>query len=203
MITQVKIGPQVLSEGGYAPARGGRTGDLIVTQGHGRYYEAVKQGRVYIGCNVMGTPVTTQAGLSATTPALTLYNPIGSSVDLVLLSIDVCVTAAPAAASFIALANNVVNATAPATTTNATMVNAKLGAALGNVGQAYAIATLAAAPIVCRYIGFVEATGGTDMYRFHDDVDGAIIVPAGVAVSIQAKTAIALVCAFCWEEQAV
>ena len=71
-----------------------RVGDAI-----GRYVQNVKEGGVFIGGNLFGTPVTTQAGLSATTPALTLHNPITGGVRVYLLMVGYAFAAAPAAAA--------------------------------------------------------------------------------------------------------
>ena len=91
-----KVGPQKLSDGVLSEIRINRSGDVVVSQGH---EELVLEEKVFIGANLGGTPVTTQAGLSATTPALTLYNPVGSGVNLVPLSVTIDIKTAPAAAA--------------------------------------------------------------------------------------------------------
>jgi hypothetical protein len=54
--------------------------------------------------NVAGTPVTTQAGLSVTAPALLLYEPSAVAKNLVLLDVGINITASPAAAAGFMLA---------------------------------------------------------------------------------------------------
>src|SRR3990167_3583571 len=102
-------------------------GVVLVKQSTAKYEHSVSEGNVFTGANLLGTPVTTQAGLSATTPALTLYNPVGSGVNLVLLTVTVDITTSPAAAAGLMLAYNLASAAAPATTTLANVTNALIG----------------------------------------------------------------------------
>lgn len=192
---------QVLSaDGAVNPGRCDKTGALVVTDGHARYQEAVLRGSVWIGANLGGTPVTTQAGLSATTPALTLFNPINSGVNLVLQTITVGFQAAPAAACEVWLAYNASTAAAPTATTTATLVNANLGSTSVGRGQCSRVATLAAAPVVVRNICGTSGAAAISNAPGVDHVDGEIIISPGVAVSIQTSTAAAVVCTMSWEE---
>src|SRR5438105_2034955 len=106
MLSFLKRGIQRLAGGATGPFRGNQTGALVTTDGHARFQEAVLNGNVWIGSNPAGTPVTPQAGLSATTPALTLFNPINSPVNLVLWDLQVIATTVQAAQGGIVLAYN-------------------------------------------------------------------------------------------------
>lgn len=158
---------------------------------------------VFHGANLGGTAVTTQAGLSATTPALTLYNPGNSGVNLILLKTTIGIHAAPAAASDLMLAYNSYTAAAPSSTTDATMVSAMIGNTTSPKGRCYRVATLAAAPVAFRFLGSVVAASSTDFARVVDDSDGDIVIPPGGCISIQATTAISILASFTWKEQAV
>lgn len=217
MLGYLKRGVQRLAEGVAGPLRGDHSGALVVQHAHARFQEAVLQGNVWIGSNPSGTAVTTQAGVSATTPALVLFNPINSPVNLVLWYAQFGITASPAAASVMMLAYNAPNLagvpTGPTTVTAANITNALLSrgitgtatsaTAQGGFGQCYRISTLSAAPIAFNYpMGTTGAAaiGGVSM---HHSIDGAVIIPPGVAVSVQTTSAAALVCSLCWEECAV
>jgi len=204
-----------LGKGVGAPLRGDYSGALVTTDGHARFQEAVLQGNVYIGTNPAGTAVTTQAGLSATTPALTLFNPTSSTVNLVLWFMDVQFTAAPAAACGVILAFNLPSvagvATAPITVTNANITNGLLGlnttgtsttviTQSGNQGQCYRIATLNAAPLAVRYPFGTSGAAAISGMSFTAAFEGSIIVPPGIAISVQTTSADAVTCAFVWEE---
>lgn len=203
MINEISVGPQNAGDAARVTARGGRTGETIVGQAHGRFYEAVSRGKVFIGANVAATPVTTQAGLSATTPALTLYNPVGSGYNLVLQTVCIDVTTSPAAASGFMLAFNAANAAAPSSVTAGTLQNALLGSSATGVGLCYRIATLAAAPIAIRYLGGTTGAAAIGGVQLIDRVEGEIIIAPGVALSVQATSAAAILANFVWEECAI
>src|SRR3990167_10692160 len=128
-------------------------GVVLVKQSTAKYEHSVSEGNFFTGANLLETPVTTQAGLSATTPALTLYNPVGSGVNLVLLSTTVDITTSPAAAAGLMLAYNSANAAAPTLTTLANVTNGLIGSLKLPAGQCARVSTLAAAPLAFRFIG--------------------------------------------------
>lgn len=155
------------------------------------YQEAVNTGNVYSVANQSG--ITTQAGLSLTTPALTLYNPVGSGVKGVLVYAGCVNTVAFAAASVIWLgANTNLSAAAVTGTLTTAHRNNNLGSASGNKIQALLAATLPAAPVAISTLG-VGLTGAitttpqiATLCRYYD---GAIIIDEGAALSFQTSTA--------------
>lgn len=217
MLGYLKRGVQRLAEGVSGPLRGDHSGALVVQHAHARFQEAVLQGNVWIGSNPSGTAVTTQAGVSATTPALVLFNPINSRVNLVPWYVQFGITAAPAAASVMMLAFNAPQLagvpTGPATVTAANITNAILsrgitGAATvlrgqGAEGQCYAVSTLSAAPVAFNYPLGTTGAAAISGVSMHHWIDGSFIIPPGVAVSVQTSSAAALICAFCWAEEPV
>lgn len=166
-------------------------GNLLINNFAALYQEAVLAGNVYSVANQSG--VTTQAGLSATEPALTLYNPAGSGVKGVLVYAGCVNSVAFAAASVIWLGANT-NVAADAVTGTLTTAhrNSNLGKANGNRIQALLAATLPAAPVAIATIG-VGLTGAITTIpqlsptgrRF----DGAIVIGEGTAISLQTSTA--------------
>jgi len=200
MKMQGKVGRQSLSNGAEADLRLTKTGAIVTAQGHASYTQAVQDGNVYIGANLGGTSVTTQAGLSATTPALTLYNPVGSGVNLVLMTVTIDITTSPAAAAGLMLAYNLASAAAPTATTLANVTSALVGKGNLPIGQCYRIATLAAAPLACRFIGGSTGANGISGVQLIDKVDGGLHLEPGVALSVQATSATAILASFTWEE---
>ena len=205
----------MLAKSASGPLRGDLSSALVTQDAHARFQEAVLAGNVYIGSNPAGTAVTTQAGLSATTPALTLFNPFNSTVNLVLWSFGCVFTAAPAAAAGVELAFNLPTVagvqTAPITVTNANITNAILGQGTtgtsttvitqaGNQGQCYRVCTLNAAPIAFRYSFGTSGAAAISGMSFRDAVEGAVIIPPGIAVSVQTTSAAVVTCDFVWEE---
>ncbi len=180
--------------------RGDSEGNVLVKQSTAKFEQSVLDELVFIGANAGGTPVTTQAGLSATTPALTLYNPVGSGVNLVLLTVTCDITTAPAAAAGLMLAYNTLNATPPATTTAATVTSAIIGSTSAPKGQCYRIATLAAAPVAFWFLGGTTGAAAISGVKLTENIDGQVIIPPGVAISIQATSAAAILASYVWKE---
>ena len=198
--TEGYVGPQLLSNGSVSQRdRRSKTNAAVVTNAHGDYWEAVSRGVVYTGSNLLGTAVTTQAGLSATTPALTLHNPSTSGVIANLLSVSIGVNAAPAAATTLCLALNS-NANAPTSTTDASIVSAMNGYGVANAVKCYRIATLAAAPVATVFLGSISAASLVAALSWVVDLKGGVGLYPGSQLSIQSTTAVAVFCSFTWEE---
>lgn len=166
-------------------------GNLLVNNFSAIYQEAVNTGNVYSVANQSG--ITTQAGLSATTPALTLYNPLGSGVKGVLIYAGCVNTVAFAAASVIWLgANTNLSAAAVTGTLTTAHRNNNLGSASGNKIQALLAATLPAAPVAISTLG-VGLTGAITTVPVASTLgrwyNGSIIIDEGAALSFQTSTA--------------
>ena len=184
--------------------RGDKFGCGMVGMAHGKYQEMALRGNLFTACNVAG--VTSQAGISATTPVLTLYNPAGSGINGALIFAGAMFTVAPATAGGVFLcANTNVAAAAVTGTASVTMKNALLGGAAPSLTPLLA-ATLPAAPTGIDLLG-VNFTGAITTVPYAQVLgkwyDGAIIVAPGTALSIQtgvASGASGMFCTFMWEE---
>jgi hypothetical protein len=203
-----KVGPVIAAQGSEVQHRSDKTGSLVVTPGHGTYQEAVLGGNVYGVCNQAG--VTSQAGLSATTPVLTLYNPAGSGVNAVLWFAGATFSVAFATAGAIWLA---VNTNVAAAAVTGTLTTAHRNMLLGGANSPKVIpmlaATLPAAPVGLSILG-VGLTGAITTTPMAQTVgkcfDGSVVLAPGTAVSIQtgvASGASGMFCEFIWEEVAI
>ena len=185
------------------PVKGSRSnGGMLVTGAGAEFDEAVDRGNVYITANQ--TTVTTQAGLSATTPALTIANRAGSDkrVKLWYAGCQTLVAWTAAAAVYLTQGGSAV-AAAVTETTNATVRNAKTGDASIPPGvAALAVATLPAAPVAISLLG-AGLTGAitvqTGIVPFGRWYNGALQLPEGFNWSIQTSTAGTLFCEFIFE----
>jgi hypothetical protein len=96
MITEALVGPQVLADGNVARMRQGKAGELVATELHGRFYEQNYRGNLYsggMGLTAINNATYTTGTLGATvTPIAGVYNPIGSSVNLVILQVTLVLT---------------------------------------------------------------------------------------------------------------
>lgn len=171
------------------------------------FLEAVDKGRVFAVANQAG--VTSQAGLSATTPVLTLANPAGSGVKgrLWYAGATFLVANAAAAAVFAAVGTNTVAAAVTGTKTTAHR-RTRLGGLddQGNAIQAFLAATLPAAPVAIDILG-AGLTGAITTVPSVEPLErwycGAIELMPGTNFSLQTSTASgasSMLCAYIWEE---
>lgn len=174
------------------------------------FARAVERGTVFSVCNQTG--VASQAGLSATTPVLTLANPAGSTVSgrLWMASAHFEVAFAAAASVWLAAGTNTVAAAVTGTLTTAHR-NLKFRGtgAQGNTLTPLLAATLPAAPVAIDTLG-VGLTGAITtaptqlpMVKWYN---GAILIQPGCNISIQTSTAsgaLGTLCSYIWEEVAL
>lgn len=81
-----QVGPQVLQDGALVVPRLGRTGETVLQQLHGRFYEQNYRGNVYsANCGVTALSATTITLTNTSTPILGVWNPSTSTVNAVLL----------------------------------------------------------------------------------------------------------------------
>lgn len=201
-----KVGEQDLQPGSLAMPGLNRHGHLVIQDS---FTAAVEKGRVFSVASQAG--VTSQAGLSATTPVLTLYNPAGSGVTgrLWHVTANLAVANAAAATVYLCVGSNTVAATTTGTITTAHRC-LKLGgitpASQGNRVVALTAATLPAAPVAVDLLG-VGLTSAITVFPAIPPMTkcyfGALLIQPGTNVSIQTSTASGangLWCAYVWEE---
>lgn len=164
-------------------------------------YQVDGTDQVYVASTQAGQATTT--ALSTTQTGFTLTNPYGSGKTLVVLNINISQSVAPAAAgAFVAAANVNPVAAAVTQTTPLTVRKANLGVSGSGVGLAASATTLPAAPVVVRPIGGgALATGGVQSQFINDQVDGALCVAPGCALSISTiTTAVTAIIGMTWRE---
>ncbi len=155
---------------------------------------------IYVAATQAG--VATSTALSTTQTGLTLTNPFGSGKTLVLLQFHGAFTTAPAAIATLVLTANVNPIAAAVTQTTPLVVRkANLGVSGTAVGLAASAVTLPAAPVVVRGLGGPVATGSVSQPQVRDEINGALCVAPGCAVSVNSlTTAISGVWSLVWEE---
>lgn len=179
---------------------------VVATESDG-FDKAVEEGRVYMVANQAG--VTSQAGLSATTPVLTLYNPLGSGVKGKLHYVGCIFTVvfAAIAAVYVAVGTDVQSAAVTGTLTTAHR-RTRLGSTLahGNTIQPLLAATLPAAPVAVALLG-AGLTGAVNLLPNTQPLgrwfNGSIELMPGTNLSIQTSSASGASgtwCEYIWEE---
>lgn len=170
-----------------------------------RFQEAVLRGKCFTFTAQTG--IATQAGLSATTPAATLYNPTESGKRAVLWYAGVAFDEVFGTTGAIWLAANTVTTAAAVTGTLSTVHrNCLLGASDNPAINVLLAATLPAAPIAIGLLG-MGFTGAITTIPYQHDIghwyDGSIILGPNTAISIQTGVAsgtAATFCSYIWEE---
>lgn len=164
---------------------------LSVQQDRARFDRAVRRGRVWAIANQVG--VATQAGLSLTTPPLTLANPNGSGVRGKLWMVSYATEVAFAAGAVVMLALGSQHPTAVTGTLTTAQRNLKGGASGPmSVIRNFLAATLPAVPVAIDILGSHGSGAITvplQMPPFTKWYDGAISLEEGCNLSIQTSTA--------------
>lgn len=207
MRTEGLVGPRILTDGQQDDLRLGKSGELIVTELHGTYYEQTYRGNVF--CNAL----TTAGGLlndGGSSPApLGLYNPYGSGKNLVLIKTVLALAALPGTqvAGTIGYYWYTGTLTSTSLAPNPT-VNCFIGGS-GNQSVAIVYSGGITASALNPLLPIVSKTGATNPAssntRIVDDVQGRIIIPPGSLIAIYETTAdttsnFTAVIGYMWEE---
>lgn len=193
MILQGQVGPQAvttsMSAGLAATLRLGNMGDLIKSDLSPKYYELNYRRALFNGA-VVGQ--TTSAALATTYTGLCLSNPIGSTVNLVIVKVGFSFSVAFAAASAIGLMTGYNSATNVTHTAAVTPRSQFFGVGASGTGLLGSSSTLPTAPTVNTILG-VGLTGAitTAPYILNTmaEIEGSIILPPGAYCAFYTSTA--------------
>lgn len=171
------------------PQLQGKAGELIDSALHGKWYTAAYRGRAFsTGVLIAGVTIPVN---TTTSPTFTLYNPLGSGVNLELISLDVGWPAA--AASVVGTLLGSTGVQAPTSVTAGLIYSTLIGAGAVPQAKFYTAATIAA---ITQHMPLITMSTVTDtMNPSHVDFDGAIILAPGslfTLTSTPVQTAVAL-----------
>lgn len=195
----VYTGPLVGADGGGdSPLRKGRTGSLVATDAHGRYYEGSSRGAIYTAANQAAQAVT--VALATTYTGILLYNPPGSGKLLNLLKIKYALSVAPAAIATIGLLGGF-SATGGVTaqTTKLAVQSARIGDTSAGAGIALSAATIVTPTWIFQLEdGFTAAALPNPTLL--TDLEGMFSILPGGFLGIGALTAVTGLGSIAWEE---
>jgi hypothetical protein len=208
MIIQGQVGPITsttsIAAGTQATARMGQLGELVMSELHGRYYEQGYRRNLFSAANPTG--VTSTAVTSGTTTNITgiiLANPVGTTVNLVLLKAGYTISVAPAAIMPMFLAVGYNSSTNLSGNTSLTVRNNFVGVGAAGQGVVYsASTTIPTAPNFVTTLGSVFTTISSNGPTVID-MEGAIVLPPGgyaLITSTVASGASGFFGSFMWEE---
>lgn len=188
--------PAKQADGTQPLLRAGNQGDLIGSDLHGRYYEQAYRGNLFSVANQAA--VSTSTTLNTTFTGLSIANPAGSGVNLVLLQFYWSQFAASTAA-VISIAGGTGVAAGSLTVRNALVGTTARTATIASAG-----ATITAPVLLrpCGSTGSVATTGYGSQPANVIEIGGSLIVPPGniICTDTSIATTTALIFGFLWEE---
>lgn len=176
-------------DGQQAPILGGKAGEQIVAELHGKWYTSTYRGRVFsTGVLIAGVTIPVN---TTTAPTFTLFNPPQSGVNCELISLDV---GWPAAAA--SVAGTLLGTTGVQTPTAVTAGNIYATAIGGGGLPKAAFYTAATIVAITQHMPLLNITATTDiMTASHYEFDGTIMLTPGslfTLTSTPTQTAVAL-----------
>lgn len=198
---QLLVGPGQYAGGANPTQRGGNSGEGIIQQLHGKYYEQAVRGKLFLASNVAAQAVS--VALTATYTGLCISNPLGNTKNLVLLGMQYALSVAPAAIASLHLIGGY-SATANVTHTAALAApgiqNCLLGVGPASTMKADTQATIVNPGYVLPICSGFTAAALPSMTPLWIDLAGLIVVPPGGWVAVGALTAVTGFGGFAWEE---
>jgi hypothetical protein len=175
MFFNTLVGPQNFADGAQPVARSGKQADTIVSELHGRFYEQNYRGNVFSdGRTLTALTANTITLTATTTPILGVWNPVSSSVNVVILQ-----------AALEMAANNLTSGAAPGAFVWAVSLNNAI-ITTGNIP--YNRKSLAQAGSQAKGMSNVALTGLTNNLVIMEGADFAS--PSGLTYTTLASTAL-------------
>lgn len=198
MYLKAQVGPGVYQDGAEQPIRIGKTGDVIVSELHGRYFEQGYRGRIFSAANQAAQAIS--VALATTYTGLLLYNPPNSGKILVPLKVKWALSVAPAAIATIGLLGGfAATGGVTAQTTKLGIQSSQIGSGAVGVGIALSAATIATPTWIHElYDGFTAAALPAPTLPV--DLEGEIQILPGGFLGVGALTAVTGLGSLFWEE---
>jgi hypothetical protein len=207
-LNQIVVGERNVADGATIDARGGKQGEQLASDLHGRFYEQAYRGNLFTAgmittsiSNVTFTVATTGA---TATPIIGLYNPSGSGVNAVLLQATLAATitavgAATGCGGFTwmasALAGPISTGIIPfrtnGLTANGSACKAMAGTALTGLTGTLALlrgSSLGGGSVVNASFTATAVAMQTVHIGSAENLDGSIIVPPNAVIGLFANT---------------
>lgn len=176
------------SDGAVATVSGGRHGDAMVSELHGKRYIAASRGNLIVGT----TGAVTLNVYTSTAPTAVLYNPVGSGKLIEVHRIVASVLVATTVVNALVLASPAFGAN-PTSVTAGTYMQMPLGGATsGHVGVVANVATIAApaAPFIGLGISNTLVTGTTEVTGAFFEFDGMMVLAPGSTLVVGTSTTV-------------
>lgn len=193
MLSEVRTGPIVSSDGAVNPARADKTGALIVGDAHGHFSEAATRQRLFTAFLSQGTSTVAAGNIAAAAAAAStqfaVWNPQGSTVNLVLQKLKIQQYSGTPTAGGLTLSTFNAAAVASALATAGAVRNNYINAA---AGQGLCLASAAGAAltgglVLTTLMGLSLSSSATALASpagiiYTELFDGEVVVPPGFGV---------------------
>ena len=175
------------SDGSTVTALGGKQGETVVTELHGKYAILNYRGSVFT-FNVTG--VTVPVNAATLVSVFSLWNPTNSGKNAELICFDYGTVLATTVVDTVGLYYSTGPAALAGTfTTAGTARSGLVGGSPSNVALPYSAYTHSGTPIRHSILGFFGAVTTTNALPGHIEFDGRVLVPPGTVVSVAMSTA--------------
>ncbi len=195
-----EVGPQAQSAADGTPLvpRLGRTGDTIISELHGRYFEQNYRGRIFSAANQAAQAVS--AALATVYTGFCLYNPLNSGKILVPLKAKYALQVAPAAIAPLGMIGGyAASGGVTAQTTKLTIQSSQIGNAASGAGIALSAASIVTPTWVAFFAdGFTAAALPAPSGPI--DFEGLFSIYPGAFMAVGALTAVTGLGYMSWEE---
>jgi len=196
----INVGPDTAADGANVQPRSGKTGELVITQLHGRYYEQAYRGNLFSAGNQAAQALS--VALATTYTGLCLSNPLGNTKNLVLLKAAFALSVAPAAIASLHLIGGMSPTAQVTHTTPLVPQNNFLGGG-SPTGKVDSAATIPTPVYLWALQNGFTAAALPNVPAPQMDFEGSIVIPPGGFVAIGALTAVTGFGSMMWEEVAV
>lgn len=181
------VGPTYAGDGTIpSGARYGKSGESVVGQAHGKYFEAASRGVLFAAAD-QGVGVVVQVTIT-TTGILSLHNPLGSLKRLAIKKVAIAYFSGTLGAGAFLHGYNPVGTVVPSSGTSLTATCTDIGNQSGPapVGVAISGATVVAGKVLWPFASSLPALASTanDPFTLIEDVDGAIVLEPGAAYQL-------------------
>lgn len=201
MLSELVVGPSKVADGVQSRQRSTRMGATAVADVHGKYYEAVSRGNVFLAHNVAAQAVS--VALATTYTGLVLSNPLGNDKNFAILAAMYALSVAPAAIASLHLIGGASLTTLVTHTTPLAapgIQNALLGSAAVSSAKADSAATIPTPGYLLPLEHGFTAAALPNHAMPWVDLGGLIVLAPGGFIALGALTAVTGFGGLVWEE---
>lgn len=178
-------GAASFADGANPTAFAGKQGETLTSDVHGKYYTAAYRGKVFSATTAAaGTTIPIS---SATAATFVLHNPLGSGINVEVISYDMGVTQLTLVVSPILFGVNQNVLINPTGVTAATVVPGLAGSGQSSIARCYTVATVVASTLFFT-VGHISSTSNTaaitPMSNFHYEFDGRLNLGPGCLIHV-------------------